>query len=303
MTGGDAEGMWSQAMILLQAMRPIHWSKNLLVFAPLVFALRAAEPAAWQDAAVAFVALSLVASGLYLMNDLLDVEADRRHAWKRYRPVARAALPAPRARLVVAGLLSLGSAVGFSLGGRIVLPLGAYAALSAAYTLWLKHLRLMDCLTLALLFVLRLAIGAAAIPVMVSPWLAAWAFALFLSPSLAKRLAELGAAGGAVPGRPYRQRDRAWIVRGGIAAGLLAVAVLANYALWHGGPGTLYRAPALLWLLPLLMALWLGRLWRMVLAGRLEEDVVTHAIRDGTGLAIGLALILAWLAAAPSGLG
>lgn len=293
--------MGSQAIILLQAMRPVHWCKNLLVFAPLVPALRAADPAAWRDAALAFVALSLVASGLYLLNDLRDLATDRRHAHKRHRPVARAALAERRAWLAAAGLLLLGGATGLLLGGRIVLPLGAYALVSAVYTLGLKRLRLADCVTLALLFVLRLAIGAAAIPVMFSPWLAAWAFALFLSLSLAKRVAELGATEGALPGRAYRQRDRGWLLRGGIAAGAAAVAVLAAYAWWHGEPGSPYPAPSLLWLLPVLMALWLGRVWRLALGGRLAEDIVAHAVRDGPGFAIGLVLILAWLAAAGLG--
>jgi 4-hydroxybenzoate polyprenyltransferase len=185
------------------ALRPLQWSKNLLLFAGIVFAARLDDPARWAHALAAFAAYCAASSASYLVNDVRDVESDRVHPIKRLRPIARGEL-APGQALVLAGAL-----VALAVGLTGFLPLWSFAflagfvALQGAYTLRLKHLVLLDVMTIAGLFVIRAAAGAEAVSVPISPWLLLCTALLALFLGLAKRRGELvlvGAAG--AQGRP-----------------------------------------------------------------------------------------------------
>lgn len=164
---------------LVAALRPRQWIKNGLVFLPFIFSInerwQPLEAASWLELlprlVAAFVAFCAVASAEYLVNDLRDIERDRLHPKKRRRSIA-AGLVRPRVAALTAALLAVaGVAAGAGLGGRFLLALGAYAALSLAYTYWLKHVVIMDVLAPAVGFVIRTVGGALAIDVPVSPWL------------------------------------------------------------------------------------------------------------------------------------
>ena len=187
----------------LVAMRPRQWSKNLLVFAGLVFAAKLGDPLRWLEACVCFVAYCAISSAAYLANDVRDRHDDRLHPLKRSRPIARGEL-SPRAALILAGALAL-------LAPLLVAPLSlasvllvlAFAALQAGYTLRLKHVVLLDVLTISALFVVRAAAGAEAVDVRISPWLLLCTALLALFLALAKRRGELVLVGaGRTPGRP-----------------------------------------------------------------------------------------------------
>lgn len=187
----------------LVAMRPRQWSKNLLVFAGLVFAAKLGDPLRWLEACVCFVAYCAISSAAYLANDVRDRQDDRLHPVKRWRPIARGELSA-RAALILAGALAvLAPLLVAPLGVPSVLLVLAFAALQAGYTIRLKHVVLLDVLTISALFVIRAAAGAEAVDVRISPWLLLCTALLALFLALAKRRGELVLVGaGHTPGRP-----------------------------------------------------------------------------------------------------
>ena len=184
-------------------MRPRQWSKNLLVFAGLVFAAKLGDPLRWLEACVCFVAYCAISSASYLANDVRDRDDDRLHPVKRSRPIARGEL-SPRSALTIAAVLGLAAPLLVApLGLASVLLVFAFAALQAGYTIRLKHVVLLDVLTISALFVVRAAAGAEAVDVRISPWLLLCTALLALFLALAKRRGELVLVGaGRTPGRP-----------------------------------------------------------------------------------------------------
>jgi len=185
------------------AMRPRQWSKNLLVFAGVVFAAKLGEPLRWLEACVCFVAYCAISSASYLANDVRDRDDDRLHPVKRSRPIARGEL-SPRSALLIATALAVAAPLLVApLGIASVLLVLAFAALQAGYTVRLKHVVLLDVLTISALFVIRAAAGAEAVDVRISPWLLLCTALLALFLALAKRRGELVLVGaGRTPGRP-----------------------------------------------------------------------------------------------------
>ncbi|HST25939.1 MAG TPA: UbiA family prenyltransferase [Gaiellaceae bacterium] len=189
--------------LLAQALRVRQWTKNLLLFAGLLFAARLGDATRWADAAVAFAAYCAASSAAYLVNDVRDAESDRLHPVKRFRPVAAGQL-SKRAALVLAaslGALALGASA--ALGVDPLLFLASFAALQLAYSLWLKQVVGLDVLAIAALFTIRAAAGADAVRVRISPWLLVCTGLLALLLALGKRRGELasGRVGRAVLAR------------------------------------------------------------------------------------------------------
>jgi len=193
----------SRPRAALVSLRPRQWTKNLLLFAGIIFAARLGDASRWAEAFAAFAAYCAASSASYLVNDVRDAPHDRVHPVKRSRPIARGEL-APRAASVLAVLLlavSFGLVV--PLGAASIVFLAAFLALQASYTLALKHVVLIDVMTIGGLFVVRAAAGAAAVHVRISPWLLLCTALLALFLALAKRRGELVLVGAeATPGRP-----------------------------------------------------------------------------------------------------
>jgi 4-hydroxybenzoate polyprenyltransferase len=190
-----APGALRRATPWVRALRPLQWTKNLLLFAGLIFAERHGDAASWVEALVIFVAYCAASSASYLVNDVVDVERDRAHPVKASRPIAVGAIT-PRAALAVAslllaGALALAAPLGWASAGLLV----AFVGIQGAYSLWLKHLVIIDVSAIALLFVIRAAAGAVAIDVRLSPWLVLCSGLLALFLALVKRRAELAVAG------------------------------------------------------------------------------------------------------------
>ena len=284
-----------RAWPLVSLMRPHQWTKNLLLLVPAILAhdLTAGTLAAALAALVCFCAC---ASAVYVINDWLDVDFDRAHPQKRYRPLAAGTVDLVLAPPIAALL----AAVGFGLA-TLVLPWGFLASLaiyvgaSFAYSLWLKREPMADVLVLAGLYTTRLVAGGLATGVPLSEWLLAFSMFLFLSLALAKRHAELTrlAAESAIAaeGRGYLVADRSLIGTLGPAAGYLTVLVLALY-LNSEKVQTLYAQHLLLWLICPLLLYWISRLWLLANRGELNEDPVVFAITDRTSLIVaGIAAI------------
>jgi 4-hydroxybenzoate polyprenyltransferase len=279
---------------LLRAMRPHQWLKNLLVFVPLVTARAIGDFAGWGEAALAFAAFSLAASGIYLVNDLCDLAADRQHPSKCNRPFASGALPL-RAGLVAAPLLLLaGGAVGAAAGVFPVLAL--YAALSLGYSFHFKAQPLVDVFVLAALYTIRVIGGGIATGYTVSLWLLAFSSFLFLSLAMVKRVAELQALARrerrgparleAVGGRKVKAAGRGYLASDahilelmGVAASFVTSLVLALYVQSEIMPLNDHR-PTLAWGIVPLILFWQCRLWLITARGEMHHDPILFAARD-----------------------
>jgi len=191
------------ARAVLVSLRPRQWTKNLLLFAGIIFAAKLGDASRWGEAFAAFAAYCAASSGSYLVNDVRDAAHDRAHPVKRARPIARGELSERLAQLIAALLVVLAFALVVPFGTASILFLSAFFVLQAVYTLALKHVVLLDVMTIGGLFVLRAAAGAAAVDVRISPWLLLCTALLALFLALAKRRGELVLVGAeATPGRP-----------------------------------------------------------------------------------------------------
>lgn len=232
----------------LVALRPAQWTKNLLLFAGIVFAAEVGDASRWAAATVAFAAYCAASSAAYLLNDVHDVAADRAHPLKRRRPLARGEL-SPRAAVgLAAALVALAGVLAASLGATSLACLLGFLVLQGAYTLRLKHVVLVDVLVISALFVLRAAAGALAVDVRISPWLLVCTGLLALFLALGKRRGELVLVGAeATPGRPALQGYSLPLVDQLIGA--VAAATIAAYAVYTFTA----HSPALALTLPLVI--------------------------------------------------
>jgi 4-hydroxybenzoate polyprenyltransferase len=187
----------------LVALRPQQWTKNVLLFAGILFAAELGDGGRWLEAIAGFVAYCAASSAAYLVNDLIDAPHDRLHPTKRYRPIARGELEPTTALALAAFLAAAGLVIAAALGLPSLGLLALFLALQAAYTLRLKHVVLIDVMAIAALFVVRAAAGAAAVDVPISPWLLVCTALLALFLGLGKRRGELVLVGAEhTPGRP-----------------------------------------------------------------------------------------------------
>ncbi|MCC6890024.1 MAG: UbiA family prenyltransferase [Hyphomicrobiales bacterium] len=286
---------------LVEAMRLHQWAKNLLVFVPLFLAGKVENLLAWTDCLIGFLAIGMLASSTYLLNDVLDLQSDRRHWSKRERALARGDLPVAVA-LVAGGIgILLSFALAAAIGSSAAFVLVIYAASTAGYSLGLKRVPVLDVFLLAFLFTLRLIFGACLADVAASPWLLAFSMFLFTSLSLVKRQTEIRRSASlgrdAIDGRGYVAADLIFVFGLGVAAAAGAVLILVLYVMHEALGAGLYRAPVLLWSMPAIMFLWLGRIW--LLAGRntLDDDPLQFAVRDNVSLVLGASMVLAFVGA------
>ncbi|HEY0291863.1 MAG TPA: UbiA family prenyltransferase [Hansschlegelia sp.] len=286
---------------LARAARVHQWAKNALVAVPLILGGRAFEPSAWATVAIGFALLGLLASSTYALNDLWDLDDDRRHWSKRDRAFASGRLP------IAAGLVAAPLGILIALVGAAMLGLAAFASFVAylvvtlAYSFRLKRVAVLDVFTLASLFTLRLVIGIALAAVPGSPWLLVFSMFVFSSLSFAKRHTEMVrvARSGAdkAHGRGYVAADAPFLIGMGVATGMSAVLVMVLYLIDEAFRAGFYTTPAALWAFPCVLFLWLGRVW--VLSGRneLHDDPVAFAVRDKPSLLLGAVMALAFMVA------
>ena len=275
----QADARWP----ILQAMRPAQWSKNLLLFLPLL-AGHVTAPASWLATTIAVLAFGLVASATYLLNDLLDLEVDRMHPRKRARPLASGQLGLAQAALVAVVMAAAGLLLALAASRAVAAMLLGYLAITALYSTRLKSVVIVDVLVLAILYAWRVLTGAIAGGVVLSNWLLAFALFQFLSLALVKRCAELkrmvGESVARAPGRGYLAGDLQTLHTMGMASGFLAVMVLTLYIDSQNGK-VMYPSHEWLWgLAPLLLG-WTMRIWLLVARGGLHrEDPVAFVLTD-----------------------
>ena len=291
----------ARLVALVRALRVHQWVKNLLVFVPVILDHKLFAPEVMAKSATAFLAFCCAASSAYILNDLLDVEADRRHPTKRHRPFAAGTLSPSTGLLLVPLLLAIAFIASLgTLPATFVELLAIYIVLTTAYSLLLKRLAVVDVLVLAALYTLRVLAGIAAAQVRFSTWLLAFSMFLFLSLAFLKRFTEVSAMEGAateqVRRRGYIRGDREWLGSMGGASGYLSVLVLALY-INSEQVVALYRAPLLLWLVCPLLLFWTSRMWLLAHRGQIHDDPIVATVRDPVsyllGALVGLVLYIA----------
>jgi 4-hydroxybenzoate polyprenyltransferase len=292
----DALLLWASVLRLHQ------WLKNLLIFVPLLVSHRLGTPGYMAEGITAFVLFGLAASSAYILNDLLDVASDRRHPSKRRRPLA-AGLISPKAAGFATLLLLIGAFGGalWMLPGKFVGAMAAYYVVTVTYSLRLKRLIIVDVVTLAMLYTLRIIAGTLLFHLTMTFWMLAFSMFIFLSLALVKRYGELlGARNRGETDRPgdrgYYASDLSMIASLGAASGYLSVMVLALY-IQDPNTSALYGNPRIIWLACPLLLYWISRVWVLTHRGEMNDDPVVFAIRDRVSLMVGgLFGLVFWLA-------
>ncbi|MFP4892948.1 UbiA family prenyltransferase [Paraburkholderia sp. EG304] len=285
--------------LTVREMRVYQWVKNLLIFVPLLASHRFTNFDALKVSGIAFLSFCLCASSVYILNDMLDLDADRRHSRKCKRPFASGELP------LVCGigmlfvlLLASASLAAVFLPPSFQLVLACYVAMTLAYSFHLKRVMLVDVFTLAALYTTRIVAGGAAVDVVPSDWLIMFSVMIFLSLALVKRYTELDKmqreGKDSTSGRGYLTADMSIVRSFGPAAGYVAVLVLALYMSSDAVTG-LYRHPHRLWIFFVLVLYWISRVWMVAFRGQMHDDPIVYAFRNRASLVIMILCVAAVL--------
>ncbi|MBN9426595.1 MAG: UbiA family prenyltransferase [Burkholderiales bacterium] len=273
----------AKLLLGLRAARPHQWLKNLLVLVPMLTAFKLDEGLALSQVLLAFLSFSLAASSGYLLNDLLDLAADRRHPRKRERAFAAGLLSVRSgfagAALLLIASLAIAIAVGRAFTGWVVI----YLLMTGAYSGFAKRIALLDVAMLAGLYTVRVLAGGAAIGVALSFWLLAFSVFLFFSLALVKRcgelVAQLARAEETGRGRGYEVSDLSVLQMLGIATSCAALLVLALYV-QEPEVTQRYASPQILWVMLFGLLVWLGRLWLDTARGLMHDDPLVYALQN-----------------------
>ncbi|MDH4481155.1 MAG: UbiA family prenyltransferase [Rhodoferax sp.] len=286
----------------LKAMRLHQWLKNILVFVPLLAAHRATDLQLLQQAVMAFFAFGLCASSVYILNDMLDITADRQHSSKKNRPFAAGSLSIPLGAAMKLALLGVAFGLAWQLPRMFLLVLMLYYVVTLSYSIKLKAQVMVDVMLLSGLYTVRILAGAAATAIVPSFWLLAFSMFIFLSLALVKRYAEMiktaQSKSRKAAGRGYSTDDLVVLLALGAASGYTAVLVLALYVN-SADVAKMYARPYMLWLAVPALAYWISRVWLKTHRGEMHDDPVVFAAKDWQSLVIACALaVFAMLASA-----
>ncbi|WP_299721004.1 UbiA family prenyltransferase [Tardiphaga sp.] len=272
----------------ISALRPHQWLKNVLVFVPAVAGH--VLMSTWFGSVLAFVSFCLCASAVYIINDLLDLRADRQHPRKRKRPFASGRVPLIHGAMMAPVLLITAFSLTAFLPRVFAVVLTGYLVLTTLYSFWLKRKVMVDVVALACLYAARVIGGSVATGVLISQWLEAFSIFLFLSLALVKRSGELvdrvNSGRGDPGGRGYRLTDLPVIESMAAASGYLSALVMALYlnsdAVMH-----LYSKPHRLLLLCVAVLFWTSRMLLKAHRGQMDDDPIVFAARDRVSLGVG----------------
>lgn len=289
------DGPIQGAKVWLKALRVHQWLKNILLFMPMVAAHKIGILATWQSLFLAFFSFSLCASSVYLMNDLLDLESDRTHPRKKKRPFASGVLSVWKGVVAAPFLLCFSFLFARQVGLEFLIWLVVYFLITCIYSIGLKRVIMLDCLTLAVLYTLRVIAGTAAIDMQLTFWILAFSVFLFLSLAFIKRYAELEvqlhAGKDKIHGRGYLTTDITLIQSMGIGSGYLSVLVLALY-LNSDAVLKLYQTPEMVWGSVIVLLYWISHMWMQAHRGEMHDDPLVFAVKDKASVIAGLMFAL-----------
>lgn len=282
---------------LRKCLRLHQWSKNLLIFVPMLAAHEFENKESWIPAIKAFFAFSFAASTVYVFNDLIDLAADRLHPTKRRRPLASGALSIPKGIGLLGALLLITFLASLNLTSAFAGVVLFYFIMNIAYSAVIKRLIILDVVVLGGFYTLRLLAGGYATDTPISQWLLAFSTFFFFGLALVKRYTEvLKIPDSKNTGRSYRRQDSQVLFTLGACCSVISILILSLY-LNSERVADLYSHPDRLWLtLPVLLT-WVGRVWITTHRGEMHLDPVVFAIRDRASWALGLTLgLVLWVA-------
>lgn len=285
---------------IVKSMRVHQWIKNALLFVPLVLSHQANNLEMLVYVAIGFVSFSFIASGTYLLNDLLDISADRKHPVKRHRPFAAADLPILSGCCAIIGLIGIGALLAYAVSLKFLMTCGIYLIGTLTYSFWLKSYIILDAINLAGLYIVRLIAGAVITGTVLSFWLLSFSMFVFLSLAFIKRCTELAhqkdIQNESLHGRDYRAEDLSLIKSMGVSASFVSILVVAMY-INHEDVTILYRQPQILWIICPIVLYWLMRMWIKMGRGEMYVDPVEFSIKDRASLLCGVLIAVTILAA------
>jgi 4-hydroxybenzoate polyprenyltransferase len=273
----------SNFITYVKALRVHQWLKNMLVIIPLLAAHQIGVLESLLQVFYAFIAFSLCASSVYVLNDLLDLESDRVHIRKRKRPFAACTIPIWQGMLMIPLLLIISFSIALLLPKAFLIVLISYFIMTLAYSIKLKQQVIVDVMMLAGLYTMRIIAGAAATGIKPSFWLLAFSMFIFLSLAMVKRYSELlitlQANKNEPAGRGYTVNDLPVLMAIGVSAGLGSVLI---FALYINSPDTnqMYQNTIWLWLVPPILLYWVSRIWMKAHRGQVDDDPVVFAAKD-----------------------
>ncbi len=286
----------NKVKMLIREIRIYQWVKNVLIFLPLLMAHMFFENGLYLRAIAAFFAFSFTASFVYVINDMMDLEADRLHPRKKKRPLASGALSIPAAAVTAVLLLTGGVLISLlTLPPSFSVTLLIYFVLTTAYSFGLKKLYILDIFILASLYTLRLIAGGYAVQVKISPWLLALSMFIFLSLAMVKRYTELRVMmkqnKTKTRGRGYIVDDAQLLMSIGPASGYIAALVLTLY-LNSNEVIVLYKRPEMLWPVVICLLMWITRIWFLAHRGKMTDDPIVFTVKDYVSYILGLIVII-----------
>lgn len=280
---------------LRKTLRLHQWAKNLLIFVPLVLGGKVFDGEAWLQALLGFLALGLIASATYIINDLIDLPNDRRHPTKRYRPLASGEISTRFGAVLMALCFVAGLGLAVALGGYGLVLLAVYLAVTLSYSLLLKKIPLLDVAILSTLYTLRLGLGIVLAQVTVSSWLLVFSSFVFLSLSLAKRYTEvlqMKDTNRAPLGRGYTFADAPLILSFGVSSAMAALLIMTLFLSDDVFNRPQYVEPHLLWACPPILLIFLGRIWLLAHRGEMHDDPVAFALKDRISVLLGALMVI-----------
>jgi len=275
----------------VRLLRPRQWVKNLLIFVPTLASHQIPNSLELKQFVFAFLAISLCASTVYVINDIVDIESDKLHPVKQNRPIAAGNVQLRNAWAIAMSALVVSFGFACLVNTTFAFWLAGYFALTLLYTFFFKKVSLLDVFTLATLYTFRILAGASVTEIQVSFWLLTCSGFLFLSLAFAKRYGELAVnisqGREHSVGRGYKNSDANLILSFGVGAGLIATLVLALYVNSESIVA-LYQTPLVIWgTVPVLM-LWIFRIWLKTHRGEITDDPLLYATKDPVSIAAGL---------------
>ena len=287
-------------LVIFKEIRVYQWVKNLLIFVPLLLSHTFLNSDLVIDSIIAFIAFSLCASSVYVINDICDVEADKKHPVKKFRPLAAGSISISTAKIIAVILFSIALVIALSLNQQFVWVFCAYFVLTLAYSFGLKAITLIDVLILGGLYTFRLIAGVVVINVEISYWLIVFSFFVFMSLAIIKRFIELKNMQSrnetVMTHRGYEVSDTGLLLIMGVVSSYIAVLVVALY-IHDPLVVTKYTSPVWLWLVIPAMTYWLSRIWMIANRGNLTEDPVLFALKDRVSYAVFLVCLASVLLA------
>jgi 4-hydroxybenzoate polyprenyltransferase len=277
-----------------KALRPHQWAKNLLIFVAPLLAMQMTHVPVMVNCAIAVLLVSIMASGTYILNDLLDLRADRRHASKQKRPFAAGRIKLWQGFTAAPLMICAALIGGAFLPAPFLTTMISYLVITLSYSLFLKRIPLLDTMLLGFLYTLRLIMGGVIAGVPLTSWFLVFSMFLFVSLSLAKRhteiLRKIGEGVTVIANRGYRAADAGLTLALGLACATICPVILVLYIIDDTAPFAQFASAGALWVAPVILSLWLMRVWLLANRGELDDDPVVFAIKDP--ISIGLSIIL-----------